>query len=237
MRSTRALLFSMLVALCLTGSSFAGTVGMTFENVGPGNQIGGEYTYPYYFSINGSSSLTPLICDTYSNSISFGQSWQANLSSLPPNGTGMWSGLPNATQYYEASAILFSEMLNHTVVAGQAVTSITGNLAIWALFDGGRSNSGWTPYEQTLIDQALRLAAYGQSAAFYSQFQVYTPVGASPGNGPQEFIGCTNGTCSGIALSEPASLPILGSGLMMFAGLLHWTTRRRETEDQTPTLM
>jgi hypothetical protein len=219
----------MLVALLLTGLSFAGTVDMTFENIGPGNQIGGEYTYPYYFSINGSSSLTPLICDTYSNSISFGQSWTANVNSLPPTGTGIWGGLPNSTQYYEASAILFSELLNHTVVAGQAVTSATGNLAIWALFDGGRSNSGWTPYEQTLIDQALRLAAYGQSASFYSQFQVYTPVGASPGNGPQEFIGCSNGTCSGVALSEPASLPILGSGLMVFLGLIQLTTRRRQS--------
>jgi hypothetical protein len=234
MRYTRALLFSLLVAL--TGSSFAGTVDMTLENVGPGNQIGGEYTYPYYFSINGSNSLTPLICDTYSNSISFCESWQATVSTLPPSGTGIWSGLPNATQYYEASAILFSELLNHTEVAGQAVNSTTGNLAIWALFDGGRSNGGWTPYEQTLIDQALHLAAYGQSASFYSQFQVYSPVGASPGNGPQEFIGCSNGTCSGVALSEPASLPILGSGLMIFLGLLHWTTRRRETEAEQPVI-
>lgn len=214
MRHYRLAVLTALLLAVFCGVSFAGTVNMTFENVGPGNSIGGEYTYPYYFSINGSSTLTPLICDSYSNSINFGQSWTANVAPLldAPH-TGYWKQAPSL-QNYEAAAIIFSEILNGTVVAGQAVSSATGNLAIWALFDGGRSNSGWSTYEQQIINAALGSTG-SYSRSFYNQFQVYTPAGGAPGSGPQEFIGFN----PNFNLSEPASLPILASGLVMLGGL------------------
>lgn len=214
MRHASGFLFSLLTVLLFAGSSLAGTVDtLTFENVGPGNQIGGVYTYPYYFSINGSSTLTPLICDTYFNEISFGQSWQANVTNLA-SGQNYFMPIKD----YEAAAILFSEILNGSV------TPQDGNVAIWALFAGtGNGIGGFTPADQTLINKALGNTA-NQSLAFYSQFNVFTPTSGGAGKGgPQEFIGYTpNG--SGInpifSAPEPAGLPLLASGLVVLAGVL-----------------
>jgi hypothetical protein len=49
-------LLCLAVLLLLAGPTFAQTVNLELVNVGPGNQIGGDYTYPYNFAINGSTS-------------------------------------------------------------------------------------------------------------------------------------------------------------------------------------
>lgn len=224
MRCLRVTFLAVLIIFLLCGPSFAGTVSLQFQNVGPGNQVGGEYTYPYFFSINGSTNLTPMLCDTYSNNISFGESWQATVTPLTAS-AGLWMNLPNALKDYEAAAIIFSWILNGTVPSGQTTPGgISGNLAIWAMFDGGRSNSGWVPADQTLINQALALTG-SQSLAFYKQFSVYTPIPGTQSSGgtPQEFIMCNGGgACAPPApmLPEPASLPILATGLVMVGGFL-----------------
>jgi hypothetical protein len=45
---------------------------------------------------------------------------------------------------------------------------------------------------------------------------LYTPVGASPGHGPQEFIGYRS---SAMSTPEPGSLMLLATGLMGIAGV------------------
>jgi len=75
--------------LCLfVGQAFANsTVNLTFVNVGPGNVAPtGVYAYPYNFSINGSTTLTPMMCDAFNNHISFGESWTANVHSILQGG-------------------------------------------------------------------------------------------------------------------------------------------------------
>lgn len=226
MRYIRPASLAALVLVLLCGVSFAGPItdSLTFVNVGPGNQVGGEYSYPYYFSINGSPTLTPMLCDTYLNNINFGESWQATVTPLTSS-AGLWRSLPNAAQDYRAAAILYSWILNGTVPSGQVTAGgISGNLAIWALFDGGRSNPGWVAADQTLINQALA-DTRSQSLSFYSQFQVFSPIAGTQSQGgvPQEFILCNSGgPCAPPApmLSEPASLPVLASGLVMMSGLL-----------------
>jgi len=214
------LCFVALAVLALSGISFAGQENLNFVSVG-GASIGGEYVYPYYFSINGSSTLTPLICDTYDKSIGFGESWTANVYSLT-SGQGLWMGVGqdgfSGLKNYEAAAIIFGWLLNGSTVAGQQVNAMTGNLAIWALFDGGRTNSGWTTYEQTLINMALASTG-SQSLAFYNQFTVYTPTNTQA-NGPQEFIGYNNGGLPPAPLPEPASLPMFVSSLVIAGGFL-----------------
>jgi len=181
--------------LLLAGPACAQTVNLQLMNEGPGNQIGGDYTYPYNFSINSSASFTPLLCDSFDRTTSNGESWAANVYPLtsPLTAFGQSSQIPGYTpaQVYEAAAIIYTEILNNTVPGANgnpALASAYGNLAIWALFDGGAQNSGYDPaIEVPIMTNALNsIGQYG--SAFYAQFSVYTPLDLSQ-NGPQEFIG------------------------------------------------
>ena len=84
MRSPRiySLLFAALLALILSGTSFANSVTLTYKgHQGVVAQNGSPYIgYPYYFSINGSKTFTPLMCDSYDNNISLGETWQAKVT-------------------------------------------------------------------------------------------------------------------------------------------------------------
>jgi len=72
------------LTLCFFLGAFANSaVNLSFVNVGPGNTAGGAYAYPYNFSINGSGTLTPMMCDAYNNHINFGESWTADVHSIP----------------------------------------------------------------------------------------------------------------------------------------------------------
>src|SRR5580692_146218 len=58
--------------------AYADSVTLTLENVGPGNNSGGVYTYPYNFSIDG-SSYASLMCFDYTDEIYFGETWTASV--------------------------------------------------------------------------------------------------------------------------------------------------------------
>ena len=72
----------LVVALSLSAFAFADpmTVSMTFLYPGS-NNMGGFYTYPYYFSINGGQP-TAMMCDAFNNRITQGESWTANVTGL-----------------------------------------------------------------------------------------------------------------------------------------------------------
>lgn len=214
MRYFRPAAFRVLVFLLLCGASFAGTVQLTFVNVG-GTSVGGEYVYPYFFQVNGNKTpLMALICDSYTNNISFGQGWTANVNGIM-SGNNLFSP---ALKDYQAAAIIYSEVLAHQVNPNVGVSAADGNLAIWALFPptAAMGNSGWNSTVQGIEMSALA-STKNYNSAFYSGFHVYTPVGASPGVGPQEFIG---------TVPEPMSSAILGPGLATTFLLL----RRRKSQ-------
>src|SRR5260370_18894553 len=62
----------LLISVLLVGSASASSVTMTYQ----GHQSG-----YYYVSINGSSTFTPLICDSFDNNMRLNQTWKA--SALP----------------------------------------------------------------------------------------------------------------------------------------------------------
>lgn len=189
-----------LVAFAAPGfASPISVVNMTF--VGPGgNNGGGVYTYPYNFSINGSSTLTPLICDAYDNEVSSGESWMATVTPLL-NNSGMWS--PNLIDY-KAAGLIFEGII------GGTVDPTAGNWAIWGLFSSNAqgnpffTSSGAAGIESTY----LGWAGTAPDSAF-NGLVIYNPVPGSQswGGTPQEYIGV-------VPMPEPGELSLAGMTLL-----------------------
>jgi hypothetical protein len=198
-----------LLALVLANTAFATTVTMTYEgHQGYGPIDGSPYIgYPYFFSINGSGTFTPLMCDSFDNNVSLGQTFQATVS---PFLQGIASSMfgSSMTMDYKAAGLIFKSMLAGTLDRAQA------QWAIWGLFSANaRSNSFFTTIGGAGIDATyLALAATAPNSA-YNGLLLYTPLGAKPGVGPQEFIGYS-------AVPEPASLTLFGTGLLALGGAI-----------------
>lgn len=201
--SRNRLLLALVVALFVSSLAFANstTVNMTYLHPGT-NVYGGFYTYPYYFSVNGGSP-TPMMCDAFNNHVSPGQSWTAHVSGLL-QGKGLFG---KDILDYKAAGIIFLSVMNGTIDAK------IGNWAVWNLFTKGITKNAAV----LALDQyALALAQHTPASAFKG-LVLYTPIGASPGHGPQEFIGYNT---RALAAPEPGSLMLFSTGLLGVAGML-----------------
>jgi hypothetical protein len=192
--------------MCLfTGSALANsTVNMQLTGVG-GNNAGGVYTYPYYFSINGNTPVS-LICDSYDNSVIIGESWKANVTSLL-SGQGLFG---NQLLDYKAAGFIFKSILNGTLSPN------VGNYAIWGLFSANAQNSTYFQSSGAgAIDaQYLALASTAKNSAFNGLI-LYTPIAGTQswGNTPQEYIGYS-------PVPEPGTLALFGTGLLSLSGVI-----------------
>ena len=199
----------LLVSLALAGSASASSVTMTYQgHQGVVAKDGSPYIgYPYYVSINGSATLTPLMCDSYDNNVSLGQTWNATATPLLQGIANSMFG-PSMALDYKAAGLIFKSML------GGQMSTTAAQWAIWGLFSANASSNAYFISKNFgSIDAAyLTLAATASNSAFKG-LVLYTPTGGRPGVGPQEFIGYS-------PVPEPGTLTMMGTGLISLAGFI-----------------
>ena len=202
-----------LLLLC-SPKVYAETITLTLESVG-GQSSGPDYVYPYNFSFNGSSTLTPLMCISYENTIYVGESWQATLA--PVTGSG------NA-QYVEA-AYIFSLA---AAPGASAKTIAEAQWANWEFFDPndptllGNLPAGYQSDINTILANASSFATNNLNTTIYPNLDIFIPIAGTQNTGdglPQFFVGDPQPDAP-----EPSSYLLFGTGMF---GLAFLGFRRR----------
>jgi len=210
-----------LSAFCLlTAASpvkaYADTVNLYFEGAGPNVTPDGRYyAYPYYsFSVDGGPGNTPLMCLSYNNDISPGETWTTTVEPISAMSTVVTINGTTPETYpeidWEEAAWLYNE--SNVNAHTNPALAVADQLAAWEVF-----STDVSPYDLENSASAAELAAEvafagnPNEAGFYSTMQIDVPLDGWPSNDPvpQVLIGYAP-----TPAPEPGSLLLLGSGAL-----------------------
>ena len=186
----------LLLLVSIPAAVQADTVTLNLVNTLPNNSAGGVYVYPYNFSINGSTTLTALLCDDYNHEVQLGESWYANVNTLAAAAAG--AGLFGATTNYYQAAWLFEQLVNNSPYASPE--SI--NWAIWKIMSpgitvpssvmGSASTQGSVAWWLDHIPATIDPNALSNIVVYTWDGNANTIVNG-PGGPPQEYFGTRSG--------------------------------------------
>ncbi len=177
---------------------------MRFAGLGGENQ-NGEYTYPYFLTIENGPQI-PAICDDFYHQSNVGDTWQANITSLV-SGDLSQTRFGILTEYQEAGYLLMQANDGDQPEWGNI------NFAIWKIFNPS-VDMGPTPPGTLGPQYWYNLAQTTDlSKVNFSSVMIVTPLDAHGDTGVQEFLYLT---------PEPGTLMLIAGGI---TGL--FTARKR----------
>jgi hypothetical protein len=197
----------------------AETIGaiVNIELTGTGSlSIGSDAAYPYYMSVDGSANIS-MMCVSYDNDISRGESWIAQVQAI-------------TTTLQKEAAWLFNDD-NVSIAAGNDAQANDDQWAAWEIFSVNAQNATPPSYPpgpgaaaQLAAAQAA-VATNSEPASFYQQFVIIVPQWGWPAGDdvPQNFLAYADSQPGPIpAISpEPSSLVLFGTGMLGTAAFLY----------------
>ena len=200
----------------------AAPVNVTFVDAGnPGVVRSNDYVGPYTLSING--VITPAMCMDDFLEVYWGDKWTANVTNAAgPNFKNTYLGNHGETidgihisskDVYSAEAYLFSLLIK----PGADRSDIQE--AAWAIMDQNTLNSVIGDNDRP-VETYLLAAVENYKTFNASGFRIISETGRYNSNFKQEFMVAS--------APEPASMALLGGGLLL-AGGARFLRRRRKT--------
>ena len=182
--------------IAATVSALADPVEVRFAGLGGENQ-NGEYTYPYFLTIENGPQISTL-CDDFYHGSNIGDTWQANITALT-SGDLSNTRFNDLTEYKQAAYLLLQINDSNQPEWGNI------NFAVWKIFNPGVGMGDTPPGTlgpQYWYDMATTA---NLDNVDFSGVMIVTPLDAHSETGDQEFMYVT---------PEPGTMMLIGSGLI-----------------------